>query len=224
MVNKVYKSYSKRLTPYAVGKVGAVEWTESESDANKQIKEMVRLFQNSKRIVFLVGAGISTSANIRDFRGEKGVWTEKMANLGKPDIVDDDYECFEKACPTLSHMAIKQLIVSGLVQFLVSQNVDDLHGKSGLRGVHTAKLSEIHGNLMKEYCPNCKTVYMRAFDVGGLSRKPTGRRCSQKGCCFSLVDDCLDWNDPLDPDELEISQHMAENDCLGFFVASVSSF
>lgn len=71
------------------------------------------------------------------------------------------------------------------MRHVVSQNCDGLHFRSGLPA---DALSEIHGNMFCELCPNCHRRYMRNFDVTertGLRRHGTGRRCS--GCTRPMI-------------------------------------
>ncbi len=89
----------------------------------------------------------SYNPGIPDFRGPKGVWTlEKQGKEVETEVT------FEDASPTLTHMALVALVQAGVVKFIVSQNVDGLHLKSGL---HRDKLSELHGNMFMEKCEKC---------------------------------------------------------------------
>ena len=89
--------------------------------------EFVKLVRESKHVVFHTGAGVSTSAGIPDFRGPKGVWTlEERGETPQMDITFDD------AKPSLTHMALVKLVKENVVQYVISQNVDGLHLKSGL--------------------------------------------------------------------------------------------
>ena len=64
---------------------------------------------------------------IPDFRGPNGVWTlEERGEKVKTGVHFDD------AKPTLTHRALVSLLEAGLVEYVVSQNVDGLHLKSGL--------------------------------------------------------------------------------------------
>jgi mono-ADP-ribosyltransferase sirtuin 6 len=97
-----------------------------EDELERKIIELSKLIKESKHLVFHTGAGISTSCGIPDFRGPKGVWTLE-AKEEKPtfDVT------FKSAKPSLTHMAIVQLEREGYLKFVVSQNVDGLHLKSG---------------------------------------------------------------------------------------------
>lgn len=94
------------------------------------------------------GAGISTAAGIPDFRGPNGVWTLESKGL-KPSINIS----FDNAVPTYTHMALKKLCDTGHVKYIVSQNIDGLHLRSG---VPRHCIAELHGNMYTEKCNTCE--------------------------------------------------------------------
>ena len=90
---------------------------------------------------------MSTAAGIPDFRGPQGVWTKER----RREKIEGGVP-FDRAQPTLTHQIVKKMVLSGLVKYVVSQNVDGLHLRSGLP---RECLSELHGNVMMERCERC---------------------------------------------------------------------
>lgn len=60
---------------------------------------------------------------------------------------------FADAKPTKSHMILKKLVECKKVHYIVSQNIDGLHLKSGLPREY---LAELHGNMYVDECNLCK--------------------------------------------------------------------
>ncbi len=77
-------------------------------------------------------------------------------------------------------MAIARLHCSGLIKFVATTNVDDLHCKSGLP---KESLAELHGNSFVEECEKCLKQYKQSFvtrTATGLFEHRTGRYRSKK--------------------------------------------
>ncbi|XP_011822745.1 PREDICTED: NAD-dependent protein deacetylase sirtuin-6 isoform X3 [Mandrillus leucophaeus] len=164
-------NYAAGLSPYAdKGKCGLPEIFDPPEELERKVWELARLVRQSSSVVFHTGAGISTASGIPDFRGPHGVWT--MEERGLAPKFDTT---FESARPTQTHMALVQLERVGLLRFLVSQNVDGLHVRSGFP---RDKLAELHGNMFVEECAKCKTQYVRDTVVGTMGLKATGRLCT----------------------------------------------
>ncbi|XP_063514734.1 NAD-dependent protein deacylase sirtuin-6 isoform X2 [Pongo pygmaeus] len=164
-------NYAAGLSPYAdKGKCGLPEIFDPPEELERKVWELARLVWQSSNVVFHTGAGISTASGIPDFRGPHGVWT--MEERGLAPKFDTT---FESARPTQTHMALVQLERVGLLHFLVSQNVDGLHVRSGFP---RDKLAELHGNMFVEECAKCKTQYVRDTVVGTMGLKATGRLCT----------------------------------------------
>ena len=61
---------------------------------------------------------------------------------------------FDQAQPTYTHRALSKLEQNNYVHFVISQNIDGLHHRSGLA---LEKLAELHGNVYAEECEVCHT-------------------------------------------------------------------
>ena len=120
-------------------------------DGSRQVTE-------SKCCVAFTGAGISTSCGIPDFRGPQGVWTLQRAGKPLPRLKTS----FGVAKPSLTHQALVGLVQAGKVGFIVSQNVDGLHLRSG---VPRHQLAELHGNCFAERCRRCRAEFVRDFEM-----------------------------------------------------------
>ena len=114
-------------------------------DLDERIETFAKLLYKSRYSVFFTGAGISTESGLPDFRGPDGIWTRQDKGLA-PRPVSKPWDSFE---PNSSHLAIVDLQNIGKLKFLISQNVDNLHLKSGIR---FDLLAELHGNITRFCC------------------------------------------------------------------------
>ena len=120
-------NYAAALSKYPdKGVLGLEEVCEADGKIKEKALSLASLIKDAERIVFLTGAGISTSVGIPDFRGPNGVWT--LEEMGLTPQVNID---FEKATPSFTHQAIAAIHQSGKMCYIASQNVDNLHMKSG---------------------------------------------------------------------------------------------
>jgi NAD-dependent deacetylase len=125
-----------------------------------------RLLAAAQRVVVLTGAGISTDSGIQDFRGPNGLWTkdpeaEKLATLQH--YVSDAAiraKAWRRRVETLSttyepnegHHALVRLEQRGVLDTLITQNVDGLHLRAG---TSRDRLVEIHGTTSDVMCLDC---------------------------------------------------------------------
>ena len=165
------------------------------------MNELKDWIESSKHTVIYTGAGVSTSAGIPDFRGPKGVWTLEKKGL-KPDISIS----WDDAKPTKTHMAIAKLVEEDKAKFVISQNIDGLHLRSG---IPRANLAELHGNMFVDECSVCKNMFVRSGasstvgrKISDLPCKSINRRPCRKG---KLRDFVLDWEDELPDEDLTLS-------------------
>lgn len=211
-------SYAARLSECEdKGIVGLKEIRDRSRHTDIKLTKLVKMIKQSKSIVVLTGAGISTSAGIADFRGPNGVWTkEKQAKkLKKQTSPLDEDKSFENALPTKTHLVLTKMCNLGMITGLISQNVDGLHMRSEFP---RKKLVELHGNVFLEQCSRCKHEVFHRTDVGGVGCKPTGRSCPE---CRTgkLHDTVLDWDTPIDDELIKQAEEWMRNAdlvlCLG---------
>ncbi|KAI9522697.1 NAD-dependent protein deacetylase sirtuin-6 [Dissostichus eleginoides] len=189
-------NYAAGLSPYAdKGVCGLPEVFDSPEQLKANVETLAQLIRDSQYLVVHSGAGISTSTGIPDFRGPKGVWT--LEQNGESPHFDTT---FEEARPSLTHLALLGLQRAGYLKYLISQNVDGLHARSGFP---RDKLSELHGNMFVEECEKCGRQYVREKVIGVMGLKPTGRYCDVvrsrglRACRGKLISTILDWEDAL---------------------------
>ena len=101
-----------------------------------------------EHIVAFTGAGVSTDSGIPDFRGPEGVWTRRDAGLPPPRWRVPPGQ----VGPNASHRSLVELQRLGKLRFLITQNTDDLHRRSGIR---PQLLAELHGNGQLMRCLGC---------------------------------------------------------------------
>src|SRR3712207_164261 len=107
-----------------------------ESRLEQHIKTIARWIIECEHIVAFTGAGISTESGIPDFRGPQGVWTRRDAGLPAPRWRVPPHQVE----PNASHLSLLELQRLGKLQFLVTQNTDNLHRRSG---IHPELLAEL---------------------------------------------------------------------------------
>lgn len=148
--------------------------------------------------------------------GPNGVWT--LEEKGEKPTINVS---FDAAAPTKTHMALKALVDGGQVAYIVSQNIDGLHLKSGLARRH---ISELHGNMFVENCSKCRRQYVRSTPAPTVGQKPTGGLCkggsNQRACRGGqLLDNILDWEHDLPDKDMDLAYShscLADlNICLG---------
>jgi len=140
------------LRVYGIGEIRSTV----SSEFYRRIDTLAQWMFEAEHLVVFTGAGISTESGLPDFRGPDGIWTRQAKGL--PTKPRD----FSSAEPSAAHLAIVELQKLGKLSFLISQNVDNLHLRSGIR---PDLLAELHGNVTKLRCTRCEVQVDRSANV-----------------------------------------------------------
>jgi len=138
-----------------------------------------RIRLGGKNIAF-TGAGISTESGIPDYRSQGGIW-DKFRPVYFDEFMSSRaareeywrrwaalYPGIEAAAPNPAHRALADLHRSGLLDAVITQNIDGLHQRGGLPD---EALVEVHGNAHQTICLECRD---RQPTVEVLARVATG--------------------------------------------------
>jgi len=191
-------------------------------DLEEKIETGAQWIAEAEHFVAFTGAGISTSSGLPDFRGPNGVWTRRDKGLPPPKMKLS----WDEVKPNAGHYALVDLLEIGKLKYLISQNVDGLHAKSG---IPFDKMSELHGNMYFMKCLNCGKKM--TFEEAGWNKTRWGKGYrttpEQKGqpkcpqCNGRLISSIVNFGDPLPEDELyEAYKHSEKSDV--FFVIGSS--
>lgn len=126
------------------------------------------IIDDSKRIVFFGGAGVSTESGIPDFRSQDGLYNQKY-DYPPEQIVSHtfftrkteefyrfykDRMIFPKAKPNAAHKKLAELERAGKLFAVITQNIDGLHQAAG-----SVNVIELHGSVHRNYCMSCGKSY-----------------------------------------------------------------
>lgn len=164
-------------------------------------------------VVVLTGAGMSEEAGIPTFRDPGGLWDRfDVAQFGtwrglaglatsRPDVLAEFLaalrRAFAGARPGPGHRALARLEGAGLVEAVVTQNVDGLHQEAGSRSV-----VEIHGSFLRNRCLACGRAEAASREevCAGLDRAVVGLRQAFVPSFESLLPKCSSCGGPARPD------------------------
>jgi NAD-dependent SIR2 family protein deacetylase len=166
-----------------------------------RIQTLAQLLFESRYAVVFTGAGISTESGLPDFRGPDGLWTRRDKGL-PPKPTTQSWSSVE---PNQGHLAILELQKIGKLKFLISQNVDNLHLKSG---ISPELLAELHGNTTKLRCTVCEETIDRSAEAAVCR------------CGGALVSSVVDFGQSLPERDLRLSFEHAQKSDLFVVVGS----
>lgn len=155
-------------------------------ETERDIRRAADMLKACKHGVVLTGAGISTPSGIPDFRSAgSGLWTRydpfEVASLSAFRYRPEKFfnwmrtmaQVIVQADPNPAHFALAELESLGIIQAIITQNIDGLHQRAGSQCVF-----EVHGSLQTLTCIGCyskfeATGFLQPYlDFGTIPRCP----------------------------------------------------
>lgn len=151
----------------------------------KEIERLQKMIDESNKIVFFGGAGVSTESGIPDFRSAEGLYHQAY-RYSPEEVVSHSffvthteafYEFYKEkmmildAKPNPAHLKLAELEQAGKLSAVVTQNIDGLHQLAGSKKVY-----ELHGSIQRNYCMDCHTFYNAEY-VKNAEGIPRCKKC-----------------------------------------------
>jgi len=132
------------------------------------MQELIDLINNSNKIVFFIGAGVSTLSGLKDFRSKDGLYNKKckyppeeiLSNTFFWNNTKEFYNFYKENLnslnykPNIVHTTIKELENKNKVIGVITQNIDGFE-----EDVNIKNLYQIHGSIKRNYCCKCHRFY-----------------------------------------------------------------
>lgn len=178
-------------------------------------ESLAGLIQESRYVVALTGAGVSVPSGIPDFRTpETGLWANvDPIEVAHIDVFERDPERFwsyyrprfstlgDKE-PNRAHAALAELERRGLIEGVITQNIDRLHRAAGSENV-----IEVHGSIETSSCTACGASFGLGeiddlFDASGVAL------CT--ACGGAVKPDVVLFGEMLPADAIAAATELAE--------------
>lgn len=176
---------------------------------------LAQLIREHQPCIVLTGAGVATESGVPDFRSPTGIWAEidpmEYATLSAfrrdPAKVWWFYrqriEMLTRAEPNSAHRALRELERRGLVEAIVTQNIDMLHTRAGSENV-----IEVHGSIRTSSCQSCARPHDLARVQELLEEKDAVPLCD--ACGAVLKPDVVFFEEQLPAREIDRAFRLAE--------------
>ncbi len=182
-----------------------------------EVDRLAKLVRSARSVVALTGAGISVPSGIPDFRSPgEGLWANvdpmEVAHIdtfhndpaGFWRFYGDRFSSLGSKRPNEAHRALAEMERRGLLDGVITQNIDMLHRKAG-----TAQLVEVHGSIARSYCLVCggnvPQLEVRARALGDPDGVP---RCAI--CGDPLKPDVVLFGETLSDEAMERARELCE--------------
>ncbi|GFK92423.1 NAD-dependent protein deacetylase [Fundidesulfovibrio magnetotacticus] len=188
------------------------------------VERIARLWPSSGKVLVLTGAGISVPSGIPDFRSPGGLWSrydpmrvataEALANSPAEAwrFILDARDVMAAARPNAAHEALAELERAGLIEGIVTQNIDGLHQRAG-----SLNVVEFHGTMSGWRCNGCQAPKdaTRAMEVTPETAPWLCERCGAV-----VRPDVVFFGEPIPLDALDKSGQLASGAELALIVGT----
>lgn len=170
-----------------------------------KIETLAQMIKSSSNTVFFGGAGVSTESGLKDFRSKDGLYHEKYKYppeeiLSHHFFLENQEEFYKfyrdklnslNYQPNITHIVLAKLEQKGLLNTIITQNIDGFHQMAGSKNV-----IELHGSVLRNYCMKCNKFYdaNKVFSTQGIPK------CS---CGGIIKPDVVLYEEPLNEKDLE---------------------
>ena len=141
-----------------------------------KIERLRQMVEESERIVFFGGAGVSTESGIPDFRSTDGLYHQQWKYPPEVILSHTFYESnpeeffrfyrakmlVPNAQPNAAHKKLAEWEAAGKLTAVVTQNIDGLHQAAG-----SQRVMELHGSVHRNYCQRCGKFHNLDFILHG---------------------------------------------------------
>lgn len=151
-----------------------------------ELQMLQKWVNESNRIVFFGGAGVSTESGVPDFRSVDGLYNQKY-DYPPEEILSHtfyrrrpeefyrfyrDKMLYTDVKPNAAHLKLAELEEKGKLSAVVTQNIDGLHQAAGSKRVY-----ELHGSVHRNYCEECG----KFFDMQYIIDSDSVPKCDKCG-------------------------------------------
>lgn len=164
------------------------------------------IIDDSERIVFFGGAGVSTESGIPDFRSQDGLYNQKYKyppeTIISRSFYDRNYDeffrfyrdkmIFPDAKPNAAHLKLAELELAGKLKAVITQNIDGLHQAAGSKNV-----IELHGSIHRNRCLKCGEPYPLDYIINYIGT-PYCEKCGGR-----IKPDVVLYEESLNSDDIE---------------------
>ena len=155
-----------------------------------QIEELYKKIKQARYCTAFTGAGVSTLSGIRDFRGKNGLYNDKNIDAERifdiayfkkdPSLYYDAAGSFiynlDEKTPSVVHLLLAELEKKGLLNSVITQNIDLLHEKAG-----STRVIEVHGSPKEHYCLRCPGISMDFEEAAAIVKQGVMPKCTRCG-------------------------------------------